>query len=483
MAARTKQKDKFRLSAERENLIAATYYYFTRPVEFVEDVLHAQPDEVQKDILNSVQNNKMTSVRSGHGIGKTAVEAWIIIWFMFTRPFCKVPCTAPTYHQLMDILWAEVSKWLRNSPELSDYFVWTAQKLYLKGHPEEWYCVPRTATQADALQGFHAECLLFIIDEASGVDDKIFEPVLGALSTDDSKLLMCGNPTKTEGFFYESHTRNRELYSCIRADCRRSSRVSQEYIDNIIRMFGEDSDTFRVRVAGEFPKNTADAFIPFELVENSALSKVPIVKNPMRIDIACDVARFGDDKTVIGYKVDTVVKFFKRISGQDLMTTADNIILLGEALIKKFNFKEQIPVKIDDSGLGGGVTDRLNQLKKANPKKLWWLVVVPVIFGMKLPKNPYYHDTTTYMMSVVRNLLNDKDEQGNPKDVELNIPDDGALISQLSSRKYSMTDQSKLRIESKDAYKERNKGKSPDEADCILLLCMPYLIKSVQKRR
>jgi hypothetical protein len=246
-------------------------------------------------------------------------------------------------------------------------------------------------------------------------------------------------------------------------------------------MFGIDSDTFRVRVAGEFPKNTADAFIPFELVENSALAKAPKIEHPLRIDIACDVARFGDDNTVIGYKVDSVVQFFKRINGQDLMTTAENIILLGEALIRKFNFKSQIPVKIDDSGLGGGVTDRLNELKKLNPKKLWWLVVVPVIFGMKLQKNPYYHDTTTYMMSVVRDLLNDKDEKGNPKEVELILPDEGALISQLSSRKYCMTDRSKLKVESKDEYKKRNKGKSPDEADCVLLLCLPYYLKPTKR--
>lgn len=481
MTVAANKKDKFRLKENRENLIAAVYYYFSHPVEFVEDVIHATPDKTQSDILNAVADNKMTSVRSGHGIGKTAVEAWIIIWFMFTRPYCKVPCTAPTFHQLMDILWAEVAKWLRNSPELKDYFVWTAQKLYVKGHPEEWYCVPRTATQPDALQGFHADCLLFIIDEASGVDDKIFEPVLGALSTDDSKLLMCGNPTKTEGFFYESHTRNRELYCCIRADCRYSSRVSHEYIENIIRMFGEDSDQFRVRVAGEFPRNTADAFIPFELVENSALAKKPKITKALRIDIGCDVARFGDDSTIIGYKVNTVVKFFKKISGQDLMTTADNIIVLGEALIKKFKYKQQIAVKVDDSGLGGGVTDRLNQMKKANPKKLWWLVVVPVIFGMPLQKNAYYHDTTTYMMSVVRDLLSNKDENGNEKGMELHLPDDGALISQLSSRKYALTDRSKLKVESKDEYKKRNKNKSPDEADCVLLLCLPYFIEPIKR--
>ncbi len=146
----------------------AILYYKDRPVEFVQDVIHAEPDEIQADILNSVAQNSKTSVRSGHGIGKSALQSWLIIWFMCTRPFPKIPCTAPTKHQLHDILWAEVAKWL--SPErnnLRQELEWTQEKLYMKKYPENWFAVPRTATQPDALQGFHAEHILYIIDEAS----------------------------------------------------------------------------------------------------------------------------------------------------------------------------------------------------------------------------------------------------------------------------------------------------------------------------
>ena len=75
----------------------------------------------------------MTSVRSGHGIGKSAVESWAVIWFLSTRPFPKIPCTAPTQHQLWDILWAEVAKWLRSNPVLSDSLIWTREKVYMRG--------------------------------------------------------------------------------------------------------------------------------------------------------------------------------------------------------------------------------------------------------------------------------------------------------------------------------------------------------------
>ena len=145
--------------------VEAILHYKDRPVEFVKDIIGAEPDEIQAEVLNSVAQNQLTSVRSGHGIGKSALQSWLIIWFMCTRPFPKIPCTAPTKHQLHDILWAEVAKWL--NPILKTEIEWTQEKLYMKSNPENWFAVPRTATQPDALQGFHSEHLLYIIDEAS----------------------------------------------------------------------------------------------------------------------------------------------------------------------------------------------------------------------------------------------------------------------------------------------------------------------------
>ena len=191
--------------------------------------------------------NPMTAVRSGHGIGKSAVQAWAIIWFICTRPYPKIPCTAPTQHQLYDILWAEVSKWLRSNPALQREIIWTQERVYMAGAKEEWFAVARTSNTPDALQGFHSESLLFIIDEASGVDDKVFEPVLGALSTEGARLLMCGNPTQLQGFFYDAFHKNRAEYHTIHVDDRNSPRVSQEYIQ---RQIPVDKKHRRSRDAG-----------------------------------------------------------------------------------------------------------------------------------------------------------------------------------------------------------------------------------------
>lgn len=395
---------------------------------------------------------------------------------MATRPFPKIPCTAPTAHQLNDILWAEVSKWLRNCPALEKEFVWTHEKLYLKGYPEEWFAVPRTATKPDALQGFHADHVLYIIDEASGVSDSIFEPVLGALSTPGARLLMCGNPTQLSGFFYDSHNKNRAIYKTFHIDARNSERVSQDYVETITKMYGEDSDVFRVRVAGDFPLQEDDVFIPLSLVENSIMTEFSPRKSPDMIHIGCDVARFGDDKTVIGYKVDEKVTFHKKRHGQDTMKTADDIIAIGEKLVAEYRYKYQIPVKVDDGGVGGGVVDRLRQIKRNDPERFWWLDVVPVKFGQRI-KHVHYYDSTTYMMGIVKKLLSPIDEDdGSKKAVELILPDDDNLVAQLSGRKYTITENSKLRIESKKDVKKRGQP-SPDEADCVLLLCLPVKTK------
>lgn len=454
----------------------AILYYADHPVEFVIDLIGAQPDPQQAQILESVARNPMTTVRSGHGVGKSAVEAWAIIWFICTHPFPKIPCTAPTQHQLYDILWAEVSKWLRNSKALSQEVIWTKEKVYMRGYPEEWFAVARTASKPDALQGFHAEWLLYVIDEASGVADTIFEPVLGSLSTKGARLLMCGNPTQLSGFFYDSHNKNRASYSAFHIDGRKSERVPQDFVDTVIRMYGEDSDVFRVRVAGEFPLQEDDIFIPLSLVENSVMTEARERAKPFSVHIGCDVARFGDDKTVIGYKVDEQAVFYKKRRGQDTMKTADDIVLCGETLVSRYKLKpgadNPIPVKVDDGGVGGGVVDRLRQMKRNNPEKLWWLDVYPVKFGQRI-KHKYYHDSTTYMMATVKRLLQPYDEDtGERKPVELILPNDDDLVAQLSGRKYSLTDASKIRIESKEAVKKRGQP-SPDEADCVLLLCLP----------
>ena len=134
-------------------------------------------------------------------------------------------------------------------------------------------------------------------------------------------------------------------------------------------------------------------------------------------------------------------------------------------------YKGKIIVTVDDGGVGGGVVDRLRRICKADPQTYGRMKVVPVKFGMRI-RHRYYYDTTTYMMSVVKELLSDTDKNGEAKSIELVLPKDDDLIAQLSCRKYTMTESSVIKIESKKEMKARGLP-SPDEADCVLLLCLP----------
>lgn len=456
--------------------------YQADPVLFANEVVGYTPDDWQADTLRDLADPecRRVSVRSGQGVGKTATEAIAVMWFLACFPYARVVATAPTRQQLNDVLWSEIAKWQAKSPLLSVILKWTKTYVYMVGMEKRWFAVARTATKPENMQGFHEENMLFIVDEASGVSEPIMEAVLGTLSGPNNKLLMCGNPTKTSGTFYDSHTNPgiRPLYRVRRVSSRDVARTDKENIEMLERRYGKDSNVVRVRVDGEFPLQEDDVFIPMFLIDRAIHADYEPRENPLSIQIGCDVARFGGDKTCIGFRVDEKVEFFQKVHGQDTQKTADKIIELGEHLIRRYGYKHTIPVCVDDGGVGGGVVDRLNRVKKDNPSRFWWLKVVRIQFGKRI-KHRYYHDSTTYMMGVLRKLLETTEDDGTPKPVEVILPDDDDLIGQLSSRKYSMTEQSKQKVESKDDMKKRSLP-SPDEADCVLLCVVP--IKSNGKK-
>lgn len=434
----------------------AINFYINHPVEFAEDILKVQPTKDQANVMNNVAKNQMVSVKSGHGVGKSALESWIILWYITTRPYPKILCTAPTKHQLNDILWAEVSKWKRNSKAL-DEFEWTSEKIYLKGSQEEWFAIARTSNKPDALQGTHAEHLLIIIDEASGVPDIVFEPVLGSMSTKDAKLLMCGNPTQIVGFFYESHTSKRHLYKTHTIDGSKSERVDKKYVQMIIDMFGIDSDVYRVRVAGEFPKANPDSFISLEII-NIAQGKLEQINT---IDLGVDVARFGDDESVIA-------PLFNKKQYQKLQVFKhnDTMKLTGQIanIIKDLNLKYPniiVKVKIDCDGLGVGVYDRLKEV--INEKRLN-AQVIECHFGSEGGQVSYdepveYYNSTGLMWGGLRSKLFKK---------EIYLPNDEELISQLTNRKYFINSDGTIKLERKEDMKKRGVH-SPDRADAVVL--------------
>ena len=465
------------------------------PVLFMREVLSFEPDDWQIDVAHDLRDYARVSVKSGQGVGKTGVEATLLLWFLVCFPYSRIVATAPTKQQLHDVLWSEVDKWMNNSPLLPLMVKWTKTYVYLRGYEKRWFAVARTATKPENMQGFHEDNMLFIVDEASGVADPIMEAITGTLSGENNKLLLMGNPTKTSGTFYDSHTADRALYRCHTVNSENSRRTNKDNIAAMKRKYGENSNVVRVRVYGEFPEQEDDVFIPISFLEQSIKTEMseatarafgkyrdgagnlqPIdVSGVERIEIGCDVARFGDDKTCIGYRVNEVVQIYKKYNGKDTTWTTGTIAKLYKELKQRFQFKGQIGVKVDDGGVGGGVVDQLRNLRKSEPAVFGDMVILPVNFGVSI-KHRYYADSTTYLMGVVRDLIAPYDNFGHPHTPEIILPDDSDLIGQLSCRKCEFLPNGKQKVESKQDMKDRGLS-SPDEGDCILLVCLPLNYK------
>ena len=181
-----------------EELIQILEIYYDNPKAFLEDMLDMDCDDWQGLVASDVANYPKVAVKSGQGVGKTALEAGLIIWFLVCRPYSKVIATAPTMQQLYDVLWAEISKWL-NSSKVKALLTWTKTKVYMNGDSERWFATAKTATKPENMQGFHEEHMMIVVDEASGIADSIMEAILGTLTGEDNKLLLMGNPNRIEG--------------------------------------------------------------------------------------------------------------------------------------------------------------------------------------------------------------------------------------------------------------------------------------------
>lgn len=469
------------------------------PLIFYDEVLDFQPDTWQEESARDLAKHQRVAIKSGQGVGKTAFEAASALWFLTCFDHSRVVATAPTKQQLHDVLWSEISKWQSGSPLLCQLLNWSKTYVRMTYDGDRWFAVARTASKPENLAGFHEDNMLFIVDEASGVSDPIMETIQGTLSGINNKLLLCSNPTKTSGVFYDAFTADRGLYVCHTVSSRESKRTNKDNIASLDRKYGKESNVVRVRVDGEFPQQEDDVFIQLSWVEGSirtepqdATAKALGVYYDSKgnrivdhsgietIDIGCDVARFGDDKTVIGYKVNEVAKVYKKYNGQDTTWTAGNILQLYKVLTATYGFKNQknhpeekkkyVYVKIDDGGVGGGVTDQLRAAQRKHPKVYENMVIVPIHFGQPI-RHKYYYDSTTLMMGVIREMIQPFDDDGKPRDATLILPDDVDLVGQLSTRKYGFIG-SKLKVESKKEMKDRGL-QSPDEADCMLLTCYP----------
>ena len=432
----------------------AILYYAEHPYDFVVDILEATPTFQQKQVLDiiipALKENKGIAVKSGHGVGKTALESWIIIWFMVTRPNAKMPCTAPTRENLFDVLWSELAKW-HNKSNFDKAFEWTKTHYYNRKYSETWFATARTSNKPENMQGFHGEHLVFIVDEASGVDAPILEAIEGSQTQKGSLIIYLGNPTQISGGFYDAFNTKRRFYYTFTFSSEDSPLVKKEYYEKIAAKYGKDSDIYRVRVLGLFPKAEPDTLIPLDRCEKAGMRELdrPDIARYDDVEIGVDVARFGDDETMIYSRIADVIEEEASLRKRDLMTVAGEVVKVA----RKFEGKN-ITVNVDDSGLGGGVTDRLRELVKQG---IFNATIVGVNNGSKANESDKYINKGAEMWFFMREKIQ-----------ELKIPNDNDLIAQLSTRKYSINSAGKHVVESKEHMKSRGLV-SPDRADAAIL--------------
>ena len=419
------------------------------PVLFVETVIGAKPQEWQRDALQAIATNDKLAIKSGHGVGKTAFEAWVSLWWLLTHYPCKIAVTANTAHQLNDVLWTEIDKWARQLPKgFRDLLEFKSDKISLSGASDS-FAVARTSRREnpEALQGFHSENMLFICEEASGIPDVVFQVGEGSLSTKGAKVLMCGNPTRADGYFFDAFHSHREMWKCMTVRCEDAETVSETFIADMAAKYGEESNVYRVRVSGEFPTQSDDVLLPLHLVEDATRRQIEMAPTTQTV-WGLDVSRYGGDRTALCKRQgNVVIEPVKTWQNKDLMELAG--IILSEYEATRYMDRPSA-IYIDSIGIGAGLADRLAELD------------LPAI-GIAVSESPSLKEKFVRLRD---ELFWKAREWFEGRDVA--IPHDETLISEITAVRYKYQSSGKLKIESKDEMKRRGQ-RSPDVADAFVL--------------
>ena len=427
---------------------------------FVQEVLGVDPSEQQAELLTEASKpGAKVSVSSGHGTGKTTSLAWLVLWFLLFRSNVKVPCTAPSKSQLKDVLWAELGKWYAKLPGWwKEQVKVLSERVEIVGSEATRFAVARTARKEnpDALQGFHADNLLFLIDEAAGVNEKIFEVARGALSTESAGVVMCANPTQLTGYFFNSHHKNRDSWTRLVFDCEKSPLVSPKYALDMAKEYGRDSDVFRVRVQGLFPRQAFNQLISLNAIEAALERKV----RPENISFApkilgVDVAPYGGDRSTIVLRQGIYSKLLFKVVGMDDITFAGKVI--------EYGIQYNVDATFIDKGAGSGVISACESLN---------FPVTGIFFQGKSGDEKYINKRSEMWVKMRDWMSTGAIEAGDQAD---DLRDD------LLAPQYFYTATGKLQLERKEDIRKRGLA-SPDLADALALtFALPVTPKYAQR--
>lgn len=435
--------------------------YVYNPQKWAYDLLKFEPDKWQNLAMNDYIERCFCAWSTGSGVGKTALLSILSLHFLCTRPFSLVPATAPSQHQLFDVLWAEIARWLSRSEFLSNMIRWTQTKISIKGYENRWYMVARTSrprpgeTATEGLQGFHAENILFLVDEASGVPDQIMGAVDGALTTAGAHAILASNPTRRSGYFFKATNdeKQREAWAVRFVNAEDSKFADKDKLERAKRIYGRDSNYYRIKVLGLPPLAESNALITPEQVF-AAHSRNFDGNVGVRV-LTCDPARFGDDDTVFYLRVGMTFVERHRLHGMDVM----QIARVGVELFKAHKVDLYF---IDEIGIGSGVVD-------VTHKVLGKSKVFGVNVGEKAEDPDRFFNKRAELFWTLREKIDD---------IYIAFETD-FLDQELTSIAYGWdAKDARIKIESKDDIKSKL-GRSPNDADSVALSMQPFTHKTV----
>ncbi len=374
---------KNRKKTKAENLLATIE---KKPKYFFDEILGENLWSKQEEIVRKIDKHNRVAVKSSNSCGKTWLLARIILRFLIKHPHSKVITTAPSFKQVEGQLWRNLRTAHKGSKvELGGKLLKTQLNF-----ADEWFAIGVASGehQMENFQGWHGDHILFIVDEASGVPDSIFEAIEGSMANKNARLLIVGNPTKTSGYFFDAFKDNHFAKVSMNAfdtpNLKMGKEVvaglaTKEWVEYMGKRYGTTSDIYRVRVRGMFPSKDALSFIGLDLVEQA-------MHNDRKPDflgqeyLGVDVARFGDDRTTIVWRQGNSAKVIKTITKFDTYEVAQEVA-------KLMIVYPEARVHVDLVGIGTGVFDTLQHwdddktdAEKTNiPKR---------VYAVNVAKNP-----------------------------------------------------------------------------------------------
>lgn len=428
------------------------------PDEMVRELFQAEPDPWQLEGLRVFPHKNRIAFKASKGPGKTTELAWFAWNFLLTRPECKIGATSISEDNLDDNLWPEMAKWQARSELLKKLFVWTKTRIFYRGAPENHFMTartwPRTADpqrQAGTLAGLHADYIMFLLDESGGIPQAVMTTAEAVLASGiEAKVVQSGNPEMLEGPLYVAATTQRHLWYVITIngdpdDPKRSTRVSLEWAREQIALWGRDNPWVMVNVLGQFPPASLNALLGVEEVE-AAMQRhlTPDQYTFAQRRLGIDVARFGDDRTVI-FPRQGRAAFRPRVM-RHIRGSKASIDIATAVITAKHRFKSEQEFCDVTGGWAAGARDVL--LDNGYP-------LYEVEFGGKaLEPKRYYNRRAEMWFSMAKAI---KDGTALPM-----LPE---MVGELTSPTYTFKGGTFL-IEPKEMVKARI-GRSPDLADAL----------------